>query len=92
MTTMAPETERPAGVAQCGCCGRRRPARRLTELGSTPGVFICTSCALWVARRSTPFPVVRLDPAPRGAVGARARAEPAGTSHHGDPGSAQRRP
>ena len=62
MTTMAPETEQPAGVAQCGCCGRTRPASRLTELGSTPGVFICTSCALWAARRSTPFPVVRLDP------------------------------
>jgi hypothetical protein len=62
MTTMPPETEQPAGVAQCGCCGRTRPASRLTELGSTPGVFICTSCALWAARRSTPFPVVRLDP------------------------------
>jgi catechol 2,3-dioxygenase-like lactoylglutathione lyase family enzyme len=62
MTTMAPETEQPAGVAQCGCCGRTLPASRLTELGSTPGVFICAGCALWAARRSTAFPVVRLDP------------------------------
>ena len=62
MTTMAPETEKPAGVAQCGCCGHTLPASRLTELGSTPGVFICTGCALWAARRSTAFPVVRLDP------------------------------
>ena len=62
MTTMAPETEQPAGVAQCGCCGRTLPASRLTELGSTPGVFICASCALWAARRSTAFPVVHLDP------------------------------
>ncbi len=62
MTTMAPETEQPAGVARCGCCGRTQPASRLTELGSTPGVFICARCALWAARRSNPFPVVRLDP------------------------------
>ena len=62
MTTMAPESEQPAGVVQCGCCGRTLPARRLTELGSTPGVFICARCALWAARRSTAFPVVRLDP------------------------------
>lgn len=62
MTTMASETEQPAGAAHCGCCGRTLPASRLTELGSTPGVFICASCAFWAARRSTPFPVVRLDP------------------------------
>ena len=62
MTTMTPETEQPAGVAQCGCCGRTLSARHLTELGSTPGVFICARCAIWAARRSTAFPVVRLDP------------------------------
>ena len=62
MTTTAPETEQPAGVAHCGCCGRTLPVGRLTELGSTPGVFICARCALWAARRSTPFPVIRLDP------------------------------
>src|SRR5829696_10035391 len=62
MTTAAPDTERPTSTARCGCCGRAVHPSRLTELGSTPGVFICTSCALWAARRSTPFPVVRLDP------------------------------
>jgi hypothetical protein len=62
MTTMAPETEQGAGVAQCGCCGRTLPGSRLTELASTPGVFICARCALWAVRRATPFPVVRLDP------------------------------
>jgi hypothetical protein len=43
MTTAAPDTERPTSTARCGCCGRALPASRLTELGSTPGVFICTS-------------------------------------------------
>jgi hypothetical protein len=43
MTTMAPETEQPAGAAHCGCCGRTLPASRLTELGSIPGVFICAA-------------------------------------------------
>src|ERR671938_942741 len=51
-----------AGPARCGCCGQARPAGRLVELGSTPGVFICDRCALWAARRSTRMPVVRLDP------------------------------
>jgi hypothetical protein len=51
MTTAAPDTERPTSTARCGCCGRALPASRLTELGSTPGVFICTSSALWAARR-----------------------------------------
>ena len=37
---------------QCGCCGRDRPARRVAELGVTPGVFICAGCALWAARRA----------------------------------------
>jgi hypothetical protein len=62
MTTMVPETDQPAGAAQCDCCGRTLPASRLTELGSTPRVFICSRCALWAARRPTPFPVVHLDP------------------------------
>jgi catechol 2,3-dioxygenase-like lactoylglutathione lyase family enzyme len=59
MTTAAPDTERPT---RCGCCNRAMHASRLTELGSTPGVFICTSCALWAARRSSHAPVVHLDP------------------------------
>ena len=62
MTTAAPDTERPTSAARCGCCGRAVHASRLTELGSTPGVFICTSCALWAARRSSNVPVLRLDP------------------------------
>ncbi len=38
-------------VPTCGCCGRER--RRLAELGSTPGVFICRLCALWAWRRAS---------------------------------------
>jgi catechol 2,3-dioxygenase-like lactoylglutathione lyase family enzyme len=62
MTTAVSDTERRTSTARCGCCGRAVNASRLTELGSTPGVFICTSCALWAARRSSNGPVVRLDP------------------------------
>jgi catechol 2,3-dioxygenase-like lactoylglutathione lyase family enzyme len=62
MTSAAPDTERPTGTPHCGCCGRALPVSRLTELGSTPGVFICTACSLWAARRSSHVPVVRLDP------------------------------
>ena len=51
-----------AGPARCGCCGQARPAGRLVELGSTPGVYICDRCALWAARRSARMPVIRLDP------------------------------
>ena len=32
------------------------------RIGHTPGVYICGSCAVWAARRSTRVPVVRLDP------------------------------
>ncbi len=38
--------------ARCGCCGRTHDRSRLTELGDTPGVFICARCAVWAARRS----------------------------------------
>jgi glyoxalase/bleomycin resistance protein/dioxygenase superfamily protein len=62
MTTMAPETQQPTEAPHCGCCGRALDLSRLTELESTPGVFICTTCALWAARRSSRVPVVRLDP------------------------------
>ncbi len=62
MTTAAPDIEQSTGAQRCGCCGRALPVSRLTELGSTPGVFICTTCALWAARRSSHAPVVRLDP------------------------------
>jgi len=37
-------------VPLCGCCGRA--GRRMAELGSTPGVFICRLCALWAWRRA----------------------------------------
>ena len=33
----------------CGCCDRAN--RRMTELASTPGTYICWSCALWALRR-----------------------------------------
>lgn len=62
MTTMAPDTRAQAEVSTCGCCGRVRPANRVTELGDTPGVYICWSCALWAARRASRFPIVSLDP------------------------------
>jgi catechol 2,3-dioxygenase-like lactoylglutathione lyase family enzyme len=62
MTTTATDTHKDAGTARCGCCGRTLPAGRLTELGDTPGVFICASCAVWAARRAARVPVVRLDP------------------------------
>jgi catechol 2,3-dioxygenase-like lactoylglutathione lyase family enzyme len=48
---------------QCGCCGRAFPAGQVAELGVTPGVFVCTGCALWAARRATSFTVVRQLPA-----------------------------
>src|SRR4051795_9062512 len=35
----------------CGCCGQQLPQANLTELGKTPGVFICGRCARWAARR-----------------------------------------
>src|SRR5918911_3757891 len=62
MTTLSADPGVEAGPALCGCCGQARPAERLVELGSTPGVYICDRCALWAARRSTRMPVIRLDP------------------------------
>lgn len=38
-------------TARCGCCGQTRARDRVTQLGDTPGVFICAGCALWAARR-----------------------------------------
>ncbi len=73
--TMSADPGVEAGPARCGCCGQARPAGRLVELGSTPGVVICDRCALWAARRSTRMPVVRLDPrAPLAWLRARVRA------------------
>ena len=39
-----------AAAARCLSAGLR-------EFGSTPGVFICTTCALWAARRIDRAPV-----------------------------------
>ncbi|MEV6845187.1 VOC family protein [Actinoplanes sp. NPDC051411] len=47
----------------CGCCGRAFPAREVAELGVTPGVFVCTGCALWAARPAVSFTLVRRLPA-----------------------------
>lgn len=57
-TTGQPGSGTEAPRLDCGCCGRSRPANRLAELGSTPGVHICTGCALWAARRSSRLPSV----------------------------------
>lgn len=62
MTTITQDSARGVDAPVCGCCARALPAGQLTELGRTPGVFICASCAVWAARRTTRVPVVRLDP------------------------------
>jgi catechol 2,3-dioxygenase-like lactoylglutathione lyase family enzyme len=46
------ETLEGTNLRRCGCCGRQFPAARVTELGVTPGVFICAGCAFWAARRA----------------------------------------
>ena len=61
MTTAA-DSKDQVEAQRCGCCGRSLPSGRVTELGRTPGVYICGACAVWAARRSTRTPVVRLDP------------------------------
>ena len=62
MTTTAPDTTSRSDLRRCGCCGRSLPARRVHELGDTPGVYVCARCALWVAGRLSRFPVLHLDP------------------------------
>ena len=38
----------------------------MTELGTTPGVYVCAFCALWAARRTHPFrPLPRPSALPR---------------------------
>jgi catechol 2,3-dioxygenase-like lactoylglutathione lyase family enzyme len=51
------ETDTAKGQHRCGCCGRVRPRQRLTELGDTPGTFICAGCAFWAVRRTAPLGV-----------------------------------
>jgi hypothetical protein len=50
--TLPTETTQRADRRRCGCCGRILPVGRVTELGSTPDVYICAGCALWAARRA----------------------------------------
>src|SRR5919112_3303488 len=59
MSTTGLGAHDPSGRLRCGCCGQERPADRLTELQSTPGVYICSGCALWAARRSSRLPDLR---------------------------------
>jgi uncharacterized glyoxalase superfamily protein PhnB len=51
--TSADLTDSATQYLHCGCCGRTMPADRLAELGSTPGIYLCTGCGLWVARRAS---------------------------------------
>jgi len=69
MTTTPPETtpadpadDAPEGQAVCGCCGGSRPVVRLSELGTTAGVYICARCAWWAAGRLSARRVMALDP------------------------------
>ena len=55
-------TDSPSEYLRCGCCGRKRLAQRVTELDSSPGVYICLGCALSAARRVSRVPLPRLDP------------------------------
>lgn len=58
MTVMQDTAGTTSERRRCGCCGR--PRTRLTELGDTPGVFICAGCALWAARRAGGLPRISL--------------------------------
>jgi hypothetical protein len=58
--TAAAQTTRTSDHEHCGgCCGRQLPNNEVVELGTTPGVFICVSCALWAARRAGPLAALR---------------------------------
>jgi len=50
--TQSVETSDKSDLRRCGCCGQEFRAADVAELGQTPGVFICTGCALWAARRA----------------------------------------
>jgi catechol 2,3-dioxygenase-like lactoylglutathione lyase family enzyme len=60
--TQSLETPNTSDQRRCGCCGRRLPAADLAELGQTPGVFICTGCALWAACRAGLISAIRRVP------------------------------
>lgn len=51
------EAADPLATPKCGCCGRS--GRRMAELGTTPGTFICWTCALWAIRRAARMPAAR---------------------------------
>lgn len=55
-TTELPGNDTTSSQRRCGCCGRTMPTDRLTELGTTPGVYICAGCAVWAARRASRLP------------------------------------
>jgi catechol 2,3-dioxygenase-like lactoylglutathione lyase family enzyme len=57
MTGTQDEADTATGQHRCGCCGQVRPRQRLTELGETPGRFICAGCAFWAVRRTAPLGV-----------------------------------
>jgi hypothetical protein len=42
----------PGASVTCGCCAKRLPRRKVAELGSTPGIFLCRRCAVWALLRS----------------------------------------
>jgi uncharacterized glyoxalase superfamily protein PhnB len=50
----------PSDKPACGCCGRDLAGAQLTELGATPGVFICGNCAWWATRRLHTWARIRL--------------------------------
>jgi catechol 2,3-dioxygenase-like lactoylglutathione lyase family enzyme len=59
MTNTGLDTMARSRHLQCGCCGQSLPARRVTELMGTPGVYICSGCARWAARRASRWPGLR---------------------------------
>jgi catechol 2,3-dioxygenase-like lactoylglutathione lyase family enzyme len=61
MTQSVETTDKP-DQRRCGCCGRQMRATDVAELGQTPGVFICTGCALWAARRAGVLSALRRIP------------------------------
>ena len=56
MTSQRVEDHLTRSQPRCGCCGRVRPANRLTRLGSSPGVFIYAGCAFWATRQTVGLP------------------------------------
>jgi catechol 2,3-dioxygenase-like lactoylglutathione lyase family enzyme len=59
MTNTDLDTSARSGHLRCGCCGQSLPARRVTELMDTPGVYICSGCARWAARKASRLPGLR---------------------------------